>query len=631
MCGIVGYIGTQSAKPILMEGLKRLEYRGYDSAGIATISDSLHLQKTKGKISVLEQLLEKNFMPGSVGIAHTRWATHGEPSSVNAHPHVDCQETIAIAHNGIIENYRTLKKLLQKEGHVFRSETDTEVIAHLIEKYHKKLNLELAVQKALSQLEGAYGIVVVSGNEPDKLVAARKGSPLVLGIKDKDFFIASDTSAILPFTRQVIYLKDGEMVTLSNGDFRLTTLDNKDVLKNIEQVDWDLEMIEKGGFPHFMLKEIFEQPEAIENTMSGRVKKGVAGIHLGCMSNGLPKALEKIDSIKILACGTSWHTGLLGAFLMEKMLRLPVTCEQASEFRYRHPVIKPQTLAIGISQSGETADTKGAIELTHELGAYNLGIVNVVGSSIARLVDSGIYTHAGPEIGVASTKAFSCQVVALSMLNLALANILDEHQPLEDKKKRIPKKDYLKIVNELCALPDKIRKVLGSIYDMKNDTGVIKDIAREFKDENNFLYLGRGYNFPIALEGALKLKEISYIHAEGYSAAEMKHGPIALIDQNMPVVIIAPQDSEDPVSYEKIASNAEEVRARGGRIIALVSEGDQVISQMAEWAIFIPHTLAHLVPVLAAVPMQLLAYEIAVLRGLDPDKPRNLAKSVTVE
>ncbi|MFZ6036381.1 MAG: glutamine--fructose-6-phosphate transaminase (isomerizing) [Patescibacteria group bacterium] len=631
MCGIVGYIGTKPAQSILLDGLKRLEYRGYDSAGIATVGDTLEIRKATGKIAELERLLEGTSFSSSVGIAHTRWATHGIPSDVNAHPHIGQDGIVALVHNGIIENYRALRLLLKQQGHTFRSETDTEVIAHLIEKYHNDLPLEEAVQRALTQLQGAYGIAVVSSREPDKLVAARNGSPLVLGISDGQYFIASDASALLPYTRNVIYLNDGEVAVLTRDSYSVRTLDNERVAKEVEQITWDLEQIEKGGFPHFMLKEIFEQPEAIRQTLSGRVQHGAASVHVRCLENGFAEALPTISAIKILACGTSWHAGLVGQFMMEKILRVPVTCEQASEFRYRQPVIMPHTLAIAISQSGETADTKGAIELTRELEAYTLGVVNVVGSSIARMVDGGIYLHAGPEIGVASTKAFSCQVAALSILNLGLARILDRSKPLSTGKPRIPHDDFLKIANELSVLPGKVEQVLASVYDRIGGNGIVQQIAREFQRADHFLYLGRGYNYPIALEGALKLKEISYIHAEGYSAAEMKHGPIALIDENMPVVIIAPNDSEEPISYDKIVSNAEEVRARGGRIIAVVNEGDEQIARMAEWVIEIPNTLAHLVPVLATIPLQLLAYEIAVLKGYDPDKPRNLAKSVTVE
>ncbi|MBU0598309.1 glutamine--fructose-6-phosphate transaminase (isomerizing) [Patescibacteria group bacterium] len=631
MCGIVGYLGTKDAMPILLEGLKRLEYRGYDSAGMATISDGLNLTKAVGKIVILEKELKRRSLAGSIGIAHTRWATHGEPTIINAHPHVDCEGVIAIAHNGIIENYRTLRTLLKREGHNFKTETDTEVIAHLIEKYHEDASLEDAVQKALAQLKGAYGIVVISTKESRKMVAARNGSPLVVGVLDKEFFIASDASAILPYTRDVIYLNDGEMVILNSHSYRTTTLDNKDINKEVEKITWDLEMIEKSGYPHFMLKEIIEQPQSIKNTLRGHIQPDGIEVKMNCLQNGFPKAMPKISAIKLLACGTSWNAGLVGSFMMEKILRIPATCEQASEFRYRWPVIQPHTLSIGISQSGETADTKGALELAKKLGSYNLGIVNVVGSSIARLVEGGLYLHAGPEIGVASTKAFSCQVVALSILNLGLARYLDKVQPLENKEPRVTDKDFKRISNELIVLPDKVQQVLDAVYDKDSGQGIIQQIAKEFKGINNFLYLGRGYNYPIALEGALKLKEISYIHAEGYSASEMKHGPIALIDKNMPVVIIAPHDSEEPISYDKIVSNAEEVRARGGRIIAVVNNGDDVISKMAEWVIEIPNTLAHLVPVLATIPLQLLAYEIAIMRGLDPDKPRNLAKSVTVE
>ncbi|MBI5037775.1 MAG: glutamine--fructose-6-phosphate transaminase (isomerizing) [Candidatus Kerfeldbacteria bacterium] len=631
MCGIVGYIGTREARPILLDGLKRLEYRGYDSSGIATVGDGLLIRKAVGRIAELERQLGGMQFPGSIGIAHTRWATHGVPSDANAHPHTGQDGIVALVHNGIIENYRSLRELLQRQGHTFRSETDTEVVAHLIERYHNNHSLEEAVQMALVQLKGAYGLVVMSSNEPDTLIAARNGSPLVLGISEGEYFIASDAAALLPYTRQVIYLSDGEVAILKRHTYSVRTLDNQIVNKEVEQITWDLEQIEKGGFPHFMLKEIYEQPTAIRQTLSGRVHADRAAVRLRCLKNGFVDGVGTINSIKILACGTSWHAGLVGQFLMEKTLRIPVTCEQASEFRYRHPVIVPHSIAIAISQSGETADTKGAVTLAKELGAYTLGVVNVVGSAIARMVDGGVYLHAGPEIGVASTKAFSCQVVALSILNVGLAEILDRVKPLPNGKKRIAPEDAIKIVNELDRLPDKVQRVLDSVYDRNGTGGIVKKIAQAFGSSDHFLYLGRGYNYPIALEGALKLKEISYIHAEGYSAAEMKHGPIALIDENMPVVIVAPQDSEEPQSYDKIVSNAEEVRARGGRIIAIVNEGDAQISKLAEWVIEIPNTLAHLVPVLATIPLQLLAYEIAVQKGFDPDKPRNLAKSVTVE
>ncbi|MDD5040370.1 MAG: glutamine--fructose-6-phosphate transaminase (isomerizing) [Patescibacteria group bacterium] len=631
MCGIVGYIGSREATPVLLDGLKRLEYRGYDSAGIATVSDGINIIKAVGRIAALEKKLLDNSLFGTVGIAHTRWATHGEPSEVNAHPHTDSEGNIAIAHNGIIENYRSLKQLLQKEGHTFRSATDTEVIAHLIERYYEGRDFEIAVQKALAQLEGTYGLVAICTKEPKKLVVARNGSPIVIGVAQGEFFVASDAAALLPYTRNVVYLEDGEMAVVTKDGYRTMTLDNKDVKKEVEKITWDLEMIEKGGFPHFMLKEIYEQPQSIRNLLGGKIKKNETDVRMRCLQNGFPEHVSRIDAIKILACGTSWHAGLVGAFLMEKLLKVPVTCEQASEFRYRQPVMVPNSLAVSVSQSGETADTKGAAQLAKKLGAYSMGIVNVVGSTIARMVDGGVYLHAGPEIGVASTKAFSSQVVAFSLLNLGLSHFMDQRQPLADGTKRIPDKDALKIVHELLSLPEKIERVLQTVYHKDTGDGIVQQIAREYKNTNNFLYLGRGYNYPIALEGALKLKEISYIHAEGYSAAEMKHGPIALIDRNMPVVIIAPHDSEEPESYKKIASNAEEVRARGGRIIAVVNEGDDEISKMAEWVIEVPNTLAHLVPVLATVPLQLLAYEIAVLRGHDPDKPRNLAKSVTVE
>ena len=608
MCGIVGYVGSQESLPILLEGLRRLEYRGYDSAGIAVLNGSgLVVRKAAGKISVLEELLNGARPKGSLGIAHTRWATHGEPNTVNAHPHVDCKNNIAVAHNGIIENYTTLKKKLVQEGHHFTTDTDTEVIAHLIEKYFEG-NLERAVATALQHLTGTYGIAVIARDDPGKVVGARHGSPLVVGICDSEYILASDVSAIIRHTNQVVYLDDGEMVTLTPSGIQTTTIREEKVSKRIETVDWDLDMIEKAGYAHFMLKEIFEQPQSLRDTLRGRllVEEGTA--RLGGL-NMSPAELRAITRVVITGCGTSWHAGMIGEYMIEELARIPVEVEYASEFRYRNPILEPGTLVIAISQSGETADTLAAMREAKRRGARVLGFCNVVGSTIARESDGGVYIHAGPEIGVASTKAFTSQVASLALLTLYLGRLGELSSALGAE-----------LARELETIPGKIERILA-------DAPKVEAIAKAYAHHNNFLYLGRGYNFPVALEGALKLKEISYIHAEGYPAAEMKHGPIALIDQNMPVVFICTQDS----AYEKVLSNMEEVRARRGNIIAIASEGDDHVATKADQVIHIPRTLGPLSPLLAVVPLQLLSYYIAVERGCDVDQPRNLAKSVTVE
>jgi len=608
MCGIVGYVGSQESLPILLEGLRRLEYRGYDSAGVAILNGAgLSVQKAAGKIAVLEALLDGRRPKGSLGIAHTRWATHGEPNTVNAHPHVDCKENIAVVHNGIIENYVTIKKKLEQEGHRFTTDTDTEVIAHLIEKYFEG-NLERAVATALQHLTGTYGIAVIARDDPGKIVGARHGSPLVVGICDSEYVLASDVSAIIRHTNQVVYLDDGEMVVLTPAGIHTTTIKEEKVSKRIETVDWDLSTIEKAGFAHFMLKEIFEQPQSLRNTLRGRLMVEEGTARLGGL-NMSPAELRAITRVVITACGTSWHAGMIGEYLIEELARIPVEVEYASEFRYRNPILEPGTLVIAISQSGETADTLAAMREAKRRGARVLGFCNVVGSTIARESDGGVYIHAGPEIGVASTKAFTSQVASLALLTLYLGRLGE----LSSEMGAV-------LAKELEQIPEKIERILAGAER-------VKAIAKAYAHHNNFLYLGRGYNFPVALEGALKLKEISYIHAEGYPAAEMKHGPIALIDQNMPVVFICTQDS----AYEKVLSNMEEVRARRGKIIAIASEGDDHVATKADHVIYIPKTVGPLTPLLAVLPLQLLAYHIAVERGCDVDQPRNLAKSVTVE
>jgi len=608
MCGIVGYVGSQESLPILIEGLRRLEYRGYDSAGVAVLNGrGLVVEKAAGKIAVLEGRLENAKPKGSLGIAHTRWATHGEPNTINAHPHVDCDGNIAVVHNGIIENYVTLKKKLVQEGHRFTTDTDTEVLAHLIEKYFEG-NLERAVAAALQHVTGTYGIAVISSADPGKIVGARHGSPLVVGICDSEYILASDVSAIIRHTNQVVYLDDGEMVVLTPAGIQTTTIREETVSKRVETVDWDLDMIEKAGFPHFMLKEIFEQPQSLRNTLRGRLILEEGTARLGGL-NMSPAELRAITRVVITACGTSWHAGMIGEYMIEELARIPVEVEYASEFRYRNPILEPGTLVIAISQSGETADTLAAMREAKRRGARVLGFCNVVGSTIARESGGGVYIHAGPEIGVASTKAFTSQVAALALLTLYLGRLGELSSELGAE-----------LTRELAVIPEKIERILAG-------ADKVKAIAKAYAHHNNFLYLGRGYNFPVALEGALKLKEISYIHAEGYPAAEMKHGPIALIDQNMPVVFICTQDS----AYEKVLSNMEEVRARRGNIIAIASEGDDHVATKADQVIYIPKTLGPLTPLLAVLPLQLLSYYIAVERGCDVDQPRNLAKSVTVE
>ncbi|MCG8606970.1 glutamine--fructose-6-phosphate transaminase (isomerizing) [bacterium] len=610
MCGIVGYLGNREATPILMDGLKRLEYRGYDSAGIAVLTNgSISVEKEPGKISELENIITHSSLSGYLGIAHTRWATHGAPTKTNAHPHVDGSGRLALIHNGIIENYAAIKTELKANGHQFHTDTDTEALVHLIEEYYTNGNdLEAAVRAALSQVEGTYGIVVISSTEPNTLIAARKGSPLVVGMGENEFVVASDVSAIISHTKEVTYLEDNEMAIVTRDGVKIKTIDNLEVSQKIEKISFDLDKIEKGGYDHFMLKEIMEQPQTIEDAMRGRLIEEEGTARLGGIRHEID-SLIYAPQILISACGTSWHAALIGEYLLEEFLRTPVEIEYASEFRYRDPVIERGSVMFVISQSGETADTLAALREAKRKGAKTLGICNVVGSTIARESDAGVYLHAGPEIGVASTKAFTSQVTVLSLLTLLLARM-----------RNLGASKGVEIVTEMKSIPEKVQRIL-------DNQGTIKEIARDYKDSQNFLYLGRGYNFPVALEGALKLKEISYIHAEGYPAAEMKHGPIALIDENMPVVFIATRDS----TYEKITSNIEEVKARSGRIIAIATEGDKEITKRADHVIYVPPTLDFLTPLLTIIPLQLLAYYIAILRNCDVDQPRNLAKSVTVE
>ena len=610
MCGIIGYIGQRTALPILIEGLKRLEYRGYDSAGVALVCDgSVKVFKKAGKVSDLEASIQQNGLSSSVGIGHTRWATHGEPNDINAHPHFDCHEETALIHNGIIENYDALKIKLEREGHVFRTGTDTETLVHLIEEMrHRSPDLLTAVRLALLEVEGTYGIAVVSKSEPDKIIVARKGSPLVIGVGNGENFVASDAAAIVNYTRQVVYLEDGEVASISQEGYTTKTIDDVEIKKRVEEITVDLEQIEKGGYQHFMLKEIHEQPETLRDSMRGRLLEGEGTAKLGGLTDVMDK-LRNARRLIITACGTSWHAGLIGEFMLEHYARVPVEVEYASELRYRNPIILPDDVVFLISQSGETADTLAALREAKSRGATVLGICNVVGSTIARESHAGVYIHAGPEIGVASTKAFTSQLVTLALITLILA-----------RNKGLSLEEGRKIVKEMKAIPDKVASII-------EDTKQIETIAEEFVGSNNFLYLGRGYNFPVALEGALKLKEISYIHAEGYPAAEMKHGPIALIDENMPVVFIAPRDS----TYEKILSNVEEVRARKGRVIVITNDPDDRLRNLAEYIIEVPKTLGLLTPILCILPLQLLAYYMAVKRGCNVDQPRNLAKSVTVE
>lgn len=613
MCGIVGYIGNKQAYPILIKGLQRLEYRGYDSAGIALLDGGdLNVYKAKGKVSDLVRFAEQQNISGTVGIAHTRWATHGEPNTINAHPHYSQTEELALIHNGIIENYALLKEGLEEQGYTFKSQTDTEVLIQLIEyvKKSNKIDLATAVQLALNQVVGAYAIAVIERNQPDIIVAARKGSPLVVGIGDDEYFLASDATPIVEFTDKVVYIGEEEIVTLQRGkDLKIRTISNVEKTPEIIKLEMTLSQLEKGGYSHFMIKEIFEQPKTLSDSMRGRINVEENNIKLAGFIDNKEKFLTA-KRIIITACGTSWHAGLIGKYVIEEFARIPVEVEYSSEFRYRKPVINKDDIVIAISQSGETADTLAAIELAKSHGAFIFGICNVVGSSIPRNTNSGCYTHAGPEIGVASTKAFTAQVTVLTMLAMMIGK---EKGTITDQK-------YLSIVSELARIPEKISQILK-----QNDT--IAEFAKTFTYAQNFIYLGRGYNFPVALEGALKLKEISYIHAEGYPAAEMKHGPIALISQEMPVVVIATSAG----MYEKVVSNIQEIKARKGKIISVVTEGDVVVSELSDYIISIPNTEECLVPLLAAIPLQLLAYHIAVVKGCDVDQPRNLAKSVTVE
>lgn len=608
MCGIVGYIGEKKARPILLNGIKRLEYRGYDSSGISLIEDGKILcEKSVGFVSELERKLDGRFEEGTIGIVHTRWATHGAPTIENAHPHNDCKGMISIVHNGIIENYNYLKAKLEKEGHSFKSETDSEVIAHLIESHFDGI-LEDAVRLALKEVEGAYGLAIISMRDPGKLIAARRGSPLIVGIGEREHYVTSDVAAILEYTKEVIYLEDNEIAVLTRENMKTTDINNVEITKRVDEVQWNLDKIEKGGYEHFMLKEIYEQPQSLRDAMLGRFDKDGIRVHLGGLMDR-ENDLRKTRRMIIVACGTSWHAGLIGEYMVEEHLGIPVEVEYASEFRYRNPIIEADTMVIAISQSGETADTLAAIHEARKKGAIILSICNVVGSSIARVADCGIFLHAGPEIGVASTKAFTSQIAVLCLLTLFLARIRETNSVINEG-----------LAFKLKEIPEQVQTIL----DRKDQ---IVEIARRYSKSNNILYLGRGYNYPVALEGALKLKEISYIHAEGYPAAEMKHGPIALIDKNMPVVFVATTDKV----YAKILSNIEEVRARGGKVIAIASEGNREISEMVDHVIFIPETIDALVPILSSIPLQLLAYYMAVMRGCDVDKPRNLAKSVTVE
>ncbi len=612
MCGIFAYLGNQQAYPILIKGLKRLEYRGYDSAGVALLDGDLRLYKVKGKVADLESYISSSNTSGTLGMAHTRWATHGEPNKINAHPHHSPTQNLAIIHNGIIENYAALKKELLMRGYKFQSETDTEVLIHLIEdiKLNEKTSLVNAVQIALKQVIGAYAIVVISKDDPEMIVAARKSSPLVVGIGKEEFFIASDAAPIIEYTSDVVYLNDEEIAIIRrNKPLKIKTISDVEHTPYIEKLVLNLSEIEKGGFEHFMLKEIFEQPRSIRDSMRGRLKLNEGIVALGGILDYEQK-LVNAQRIMIVACGTSWHAGLVGEYLLEELARIPVEVEYASEFRYRNPIINEEDVVIAISQSGETADTLAAIELAKSKGAIIIGICNVVGSSIARATHAGSYTHAGPEIGVASTKAFTAQVALLAMLALRLAY----------KRGILPLSQFYHLLNELNNIPDKVQKTL-----LLNEK--IKSLAEIFKDSTNALYLGRGYNFPVALEGALKMKEISYIHAEGYPAAEMKHGPIALIDKNMPVVVLA----TNKTIYDKVVTNIQEVKARKGIIIAITNEDDKIIGEMADYTIEVPETEEIFSPLISTIPLQLFSYHIAVLRGCNVDQPRNLAKSVTVE
>ncbi len=611
MCGIVGYIGKRQAYPIIVNGLKRLEYRGYDSAGIALWNNKSYVYKSKGRVSDLEKLVENSHTTANIGFGHTRWATHGEPNDKNAHPHVSMNGKFILIHNGIIENYPRLKKRLEDRGYKFNSDTDSEVLVNLIEYVYSRgdVDPETAIRLALNKVIGAYGLVIFCTDEPNKLIAARKSSPLVVGVGNGEYFIASDATPIVEHTNSVIYLNDNDMAVIKTNELQLKTIHNESLTPIIQKLDLDIGEIDKQGFEHFMLKEIFEQPRSIMDTLRGRIAPDNTDIRLG----GLFAVMDKLVNAKrilIIGCGTSWHAGLVGEYLIEELARIPVEVEYASEFRYRNPILFPDDIIIAISQSGETADTLAAIRMAKEQGITVLGICNVVGSSIPRETHAGVYTHAGPEIGVASTKAFTAQVAVLTMMALIIGH----------KKKTVSTEKFNEMVDELRNIPNVIESIL-----LRNDS--IKQIANEYKDVTNSIYLGRGYLFPVALEGALKLKEISYIHAEGYPAAEMKHGPIALIDENMPVVFIAIKDK----SHEKIVSNIQEVKARKGKIIAVVSEGDDIIKKLTDHVIEIPQTMDFLSPLTTVIPLQLLSYHVATMRGCNVDQPRNLAKSVTVE
>ncbi|MBN2669445.1 MAG: glutamine--fructose-6-phosphate transaminase (isomerizing) [Bacteroidales bacterium] len=612
MCGIVGYIGNKDAYPILINGLKRLEYRGYDSAGIALINGETRTYKCKGKVSDLENFVANQDKSGNIGMGHTRWATHGEPNDVNAHPHISLHGHFTVIHNGIIENYDVLKRDLIKNGYSFKSETDTEVLANLIEYIYlkdEKIGVETAVRLALGKVIGAYGILVAAKQENNFLIAARKGSPLVIGVGEGEYYFASDATPIVEHTKSVIYLDDDHMAIVEKNNLMLKTIHNDLLEPEVKQIDINIEAIEKGGYDHFMLKEIFEQPSAIRDTFRGRVSERHNRIYLGGLHTALPK-INVAKRIIIIGCGTSWHAGLVGEYLLEEYARIPVEVEYASEFRYRNPIINEDDVVIAISQSGETADTLAAIKLAKEKGATVVGVCNVVGSSIPRETHAGVYTHAGPEIGVASTKAFTAQVTVLTMMALMLGR----------ERGNIKADLYLQMIKALSAVPEKIEVIL-------KQADLIKELSAQFTNAHNFIYLGRGVLFPVALEGALKLKEISYIHAEGYPAAEMKHGPIALIDEKMPVVVIATKDK----SYEKVVSNIQEVKARKGIVIAIVTQGDHVIRNLADYVIEVPDSHEAVAPLLTVIPLQLLSYYIAVARGCNVDQPRNLAKSVTVE
>ena len=613
MCGIVGYVGSKDAYPIIVKGLKRLEYRGYDSAGVAIgQSQGIAILKQKGKVVDLENYVIDKNSTGSIGIGHTRWATHGAPSQVNAHPHLSGDSKLALIHNGIIENYDSLKKALLAKGHFFESDTDTEILVHLIEeiKNHEKVSLFEAVRLALSEVVGAYAIVVIEKGQNNEFIAARKGSPLLIGVGRDEYYIASDATPIIEYTNEVVYLQDAEIARINCAEpLEIKTISNEGITPYIHELKLSLDTIEKAGFSHFMLKEIYEQPKSVLDTMRGRIDPKNKELKLGGISDYEQKIINA-NRIIIVACGTSWHAGLIGEYLFEDLARIPVEVEYASEFRYRNPIIRESDIVLAISQSGETADTLAAIKLAKEKGATVLGICNVAGSSIPRITHAGIYTHAGPEIGVASTKAFTTQVVVLVLMALRIGK----------HKGTLSNNNYHQIITQLEVIPEKMQKVL------KNNNQ-IEVIAKQFKDATNFLYLGRGYNFPVALEGALKLKEISYIHAEGYPAAEMKHGPIALIDSEMPIVVVATKKG----NYEKVVSNIQEVKARGGRLIAVVTEGDKMVKELADYCIEIPNCFEELAPLLSNMPLQLLSYHIALLRGCNVDQPRNLAKSVTVE